>query len=72
VEIESTLDLDAIYVARSKIDLHQLFYKYLNDDELCAKGSFIDHLRNKEHFPYKNIYLLRKRNYKPRRSFYIF
>ena len=36
------LALDAAFVASSPYDLQHRFYKYLNDEELFAKGSFID------------------------------
>ena len=47
------LALDAMFVARSNQELHQKFYKYLNDEELFSKGSFMDHLgmKYKENLP---------------------
>ena len=64
-EQSNMLALDAMFVARSNQDLHQKFYKYLNDEELFSTGSFMDHLgmKYKEHLPQYKAILLKKRQW---------
>ena len=59
------LALDAAFVASSPYDLRHRFYKYLNDEELFANGSFIDHLemKYKDHLPQYRAIMLKKRQW---------
>ena len=59
------LALDAAFVASSHYDLRQKFYKYLNDEELFSKCSFIDSLemKYKDHLPQYRAIMLKKRQW---------
>ena len=59
------LALDAAFVANSHYDLQHRFYKYLNDEELFANSSFIDHLemKYKDHLPQYRAIMLKKRQW---------
>ena len=59
------LALDAAFVASSNYDLRQKFNKYLNDEELFANSSFIDHLemKYKDHLPQYRAIMLKKRQW---------
>ena len=59
------LALDAAFVASSHYDLRHRFYKYLNDEELFSKSSFIDsiEMKYKDHLPHYKAIMLKKRQW---------
>ena len=59
------LALDAAFVASSPYDLQHRVYKYLNDEKLFSKCSFIDsiEMKYKDHLPQYRAILLKKRQW---------